>query len=249
MEKQGCVVFVALLAIMVDGVQGKVRIIERDWDEDFEIRNDWKTGESVSVFVYPRGDLLHETWMYDACSLSLQGGEIRSISAYNNSALYVEEGCVKGWIHLYDNTYCRVTGGSFGKYFRLYGSSKIELFGGETLYSDDESVRVYDNARIIVHGERFKIGGWAVEPGEYTPQRILMYPSPNLACVLKDGHEFELYLSFSDYSRLVLAYEPACLQRPSMDFNGDCKVNIADFAVFASEWMICNLEPQEECWK
>lgn len=31
------------------------------------------------------------------------------------------------------------------------------------------------------------------------------------------------------------------------DLTGDCKVNLADLAVFASNWLTCNLEPQSAC--
>ncbi|MHC5082632.1 MAG: hypothetical protein ACYTET_01655 [Planctomycetota bacterium] len=38
-----------------------------------------------------------------------------------------------------------------------------------------------------------------------------------------------------------------CLEYPTMDFNHDCKVNLADFAEFADQWLICNLDPLAAC--
>jgi len=42
--------------------------------------------------------------------------------------------------------------------------------------------------------------------------------------------------------------EPVCVNPPSMDTNGDCKIDFIDFAEFASQWMDCNLDPQSACW-
>lgn len=43
--------------------------------------------------------------------------------------------------------------------------------------------------------------------------------------------------------------EPVCPEYPMMDANKDCKVDFADFIKFASEWLDCNLDPQEACWE
>ncbi len=42
---------------------------------------------------------------------------------------------------------------------------------------------------------------------------------------------------------------PECVNRPSKDFNNDCKVDLADFAEFLSEWLACGLDIQEACWE
>lgn len=40
---------------------------------------------------------------------------------------------------------------------------------------------------------------------------------------------------------------PICRNKPTYDFTGDCKENLADFALFAAEWLDCGLEPVEAC--
>jgi beta propeller repeat protein len=44
--------------------------------------------------------------------------------------------------------------------------------------------------------------------------------------------------------------EPAleCVARPTADLNGDCRVNLADYAIAASEWLTCGLADQSKCW-
>jgi hypothetical protein len=43
--------------------------------------------------------------------------------------------------------------------------------------------------------------------------------------------------------------EPICTQRPAGDLNYDCKVDLADFAILANNWLECNLDPPSECWE
>ena len=40
-----------------------------------------------------------------------------------------------------------------------------------------------------------------------------------------------------------------CTSAMDGDINGDCKVDFKDFAVMASNWLGCNLEPQSSCWQ
>ncbi len=40
---------------------------------------------------------------------------------------------------------------------------------------------------------------------------------------------------------------PVCRQYPVADFNKDCRVDFADFAFFASEWLACNYDPVTMC--
>lgn len=40
---------------------------------------------------------------------------------------------------------------------------------------------------------------------------------------------------------------PRCVDRPSMDFTGDCRVDLADFALFAEEWLTCGFDLPEAC--
>ncbi len=40
---------------------------------------------------------------------------------------------------------------------------------------------------------------------------------------------------------------PVCVENPEFDLDGDCVVELGDFAIFASEWMECNLYPASAC--
>jgi len=43
--------------------------------------------------------------------------------------------------------------------------------------------------------------------------------------------------------------QPVCANPPSMDTNGDCKIDFIDFAEFASQWMTCGYDPPSACWQ
>lgn len=40
---------------------------------------------------------------------------------------------------------------------------------------------------------------------------------------------------------------PVCENKPDMDFDNDCKVGLSDFVLFAQEWLLCGLQPQDSC--
>ena len=41
---------------------------------------------------------------------------------------------------------------------------------------------------------------------------------------------------------------PACAVCPPMDFNGDCRVTLPDFAIFVTYWLECDIVPETACW-
>jgi len=49
-------------------------------------------------------------------------------------------------------------------------------------------------------------------------------------------------LTHLDWSMFAVCTDP-----PRMDANGDCKADLADFAILTGEWMQCGLEPREAC--
>jgi hypothetical protein len=40
---------------------------------------------------------------------------------------------------------------------------------------------------------------------------------------------------------------PDCINRPSMDFNGDCKVELDDLDIFSNQWLNCGFEDLNDC--
>jgi hypothetical protein len=68
--------------------------------------------------------------------------------------------------------------------------------------------------------------------------------------VFKDGSFDVIYDTTSGYNSVILTHysaEPACPRYPLADINKDCVVDLKDFAIFASEWLECNLVPDYYC--
>jgi len=68
--------------------------------------------------------------------------------------------------------------------------------------------------------------------------------------VFENGSFEIIYNNGQDYDSVILTHystELSCPKFPRADFNKDCKVNMIDFAVFAEEWLMCNLSPASYC--
>jgi beta propeller repeat protein len=48
---------------------------------------------------------------------------------------------------------------------------------------------------------------------------------------------------------LTISGPPECVNRPSADLNGDCKVDFIDIAVICSQWLDCGLDDPNACWQ
>jgi hypothetical protein len=53
-------------------------------------------------------------------------------------------------------------------------------------------------------------------------------------------------VDFLDFVRLADAWAG---NPPEVDLNGDGKLDLKDLAQFALDWLTCNRNPAEECWK
>jgi hypothetical protein len=111
--------------------------------------------------------------------------------------------------------------------------------GGITYYTD-----LTRNPDLSEHGLIYNTSGFAgVIEGD--PDTVIAF-------------EDFLGLGDSDYNDMVVGItnavplsgsEPYCIQEIPGDLNGDCKVNLVDFAVIVAHWLECNIDPQEACWQ
>jgi hypothetical protein len=66
---------------------------------------------------------------------------------------------------------------------------------------------------------------------------------------MDDVRVYNYGLSMSDIGQVFYAVTgiPACQVRPTYDYDGNCKVDLADFATFAAQWLNCGLYPSTAC--
>jgi|GEM_PF-4932089 len=57
------------------------------------------------------------------------------------------------------------------------------------------------------------------------------------------------YSSMGAWQGMAIAVPQNCSESIEADFNSDCKVDFKDFAIFAADWLKCNLTSQETCWE
>lgn len=121
----------------------------------------------------------------------------------------------------------------------------------------------YDNVPGVL---TLYINGYPVSSETFAPGRQFVYGGYPLWTIGKRygdlGHPFDgrlqdarVYLgALSDcdvldlYARTTPEDEWLCCEKPEFDFNGDCKVDLADFATLAAQWMTCGRLPVEACY-
>jgi len=109
------------------------------------------------------------------------------------------------------------------------------LFNLELLQStgvDEKAFRLVgvtqDDAKVVVEGVFIDVG-----------IRLLGWIRPE--CCDRFNYELDGFA--------VAVGQSICRKQPRMDFNGDCRVDMADLAIFAESWLECNLLPEIACWE
>ena len=128
---------------------------------------------------------------------------------------------------------------------RATENGTIHVYGGrfEAIGSTNcAQVLACNQAKIVFHGYDFS----------YDPVECMLHG------FLSDGQEFWARLQVPSTGTTLERIEfvvtsqqstPECLYSPKMDFTGDCRVNLADLAIFLQSWLECNLLPEEACFQ
>ena len=125
-----------------------------------------------------------------------------------------------------------------GQWHMVTGTSDLDS-GIARLYVDGELLGEYigvssgeGNELPLVFGRETIQDETAIFQGQLDDVHIWNYSLDAMEVALK-------------YNEFVEAN--VCIEIPELDFNGDCIVNLADFAEIAAEWMECNNVPVTEC--
>lgn len=113
-------------------------------------------------------------------------------------------------------------------------------FGLDAVAAEREPERIWFSTEILHEGEkRFTAGDIILAGGGIVLRNTELTP-----CF----EPMALYLGLDALSVAETSVTPDCPYRPAMDFNGDCKVALEDFAVFAAQWLTCGLADPGMCW-
>ena len=106
------------------------------------------------------------------------------------------------------------------------GGNSISWIGREA-FSDDYRVYFLKDQELI---------SWSLESNFLALLRATGVWGNRLVWTTEQGLYFGQYLD-----------SPACVNPPVMDGNNDCQVNLADYAMLASEWLFCGYADQSAC--
>lgn len=112
----------------------------------------------------------------------------------------------------------------------LTGERKLYVDG--VLDAEDEVV-----AEAISNYDRYAIGARATSSTE---------ASNIYRGYIDDVRVYNSVLTPTEVYNIFSPPDP-CVEQPQMDFTGDCVVDIADFAMFAQEWLFCGYWDQNDC--
>jgi hypothetical protein len=147
------------------------------------------------------------------------------------------------------NNYAKAGDQYMNPLFAVLGSWSVDVWtkGDYTLLS--EYGRWDDIAKVWVVDAQTSPCINAGDPAD----EIVYEPNPNGGRINMGAEGGTEHASKSDIDGPGPVEPPVipavCVNRPSMDANNDCKIDMIDYAVFASQWLMCGLDKQSACWE
>ena len=197
---------------------------------------------SSDVNITYRGSVGNHLSALDYSTVDISGGSLYRLSAYDSSGVNISGGTVTNCLYAYNSSGVNISGGGVSNLY-AYNSSDVNISGGSLDY-----VYAYNSSVVTFYGQNFRVGGGLVFYGEQ------VLGTGILSGEWVDGTRWAVRITGNEPTATILAipesaHKPFCIKYPRMDFNGDCKVDFADFAIMASSWLECNLVPQSACWE
>lgn len=210
-------------------------------------------------------------WVRDGWELSANGPSFTdNLTDYNEIELLLSagagkkfsvvlpEGASEAWLHV--NMLYRVPGQGDISLWADSDSVTLENLKGGPVVEDYLYAYAGQNGNVIKAQCILRIQGSVVSftgvkfNAVYTDG--IPVPDESKTYTLEAGGTdiFFSYQTFalSDPNAFVTIIDesaPVCTAKPAMDFNDDCKVDFADFAIFCMSWLDCGLDPPSACWE
>jgi len=226
---------------------GYVHDVNSVIDDYIHVQNDPFWDYPTTVNILDDGIVNNTITPYDDSILNIYGGTVLSIFGRDNSIIHFDSGLINGWISLYNNSQLFIDGGEiYVSQLSLKHFSELFIYSG-SIAIGEYKLEIFDYSTATIYGSNFTINGRPVQNNIYKQGSGLLQGTLQSG----DNISIEFRLDTVGSASLVLSpqMEPYCIEYPIMDFNRDCKVDLIDFAEFASQWMTCNLEPQSFCFQ
>jgi len=195
----------------------------------------------------------------DSSTVDISGGAVTGLTARNSSIVNISGGTVSS-LDASDSSTVNVSDADVYRLY-TYKFSKVDISnvdvgslyarGSSTVNISEgcmNSLAAYESSVVTFYGQAFRAGGELRIDGD----RVL--GTGLLAGEWMDGTRWTVNISDNQSTASILVIsdsepKPVCVKYPAMDFNGDCKVDFSDLAVFLTHWLDCNLDPPSACWE
>ncbi len=169
----------------------------------------------------------------------------------------INKGDAYGEVSVNDGAVVIMSGGSI--YYLDCSGGMINIRDGYIAHIGVRGQSDEDDAVLYFSGGQ--IGEWiafSFNP-QYTGPAAMHFYGYNLHCdpvrvsgTWANGEDFLFpFINWNPFTNHIILHElpdPPCDDYPLSDANKDCRVDLEDLAIMASEWLTCNLEPAEACW-
>jgi len=245
MRRQSVHLFIVAILALLGPLAQKGRGDFELWDDfQFTVKSGHQGGalhERSGAFIVSGGSVTH-LGASDSSTVGISGGYVQELGAGGSSTVNISAGEVGHWFLAAGSSAVNITGGSVSS-FSATGSSVVDISGGSV-----SSVQASDYTVVTLHGRNFSVGDGLLLFGD----RVV--GGGILSGEWLDGTPWAMNISANIFTATLLAipesaHKPFCVKYPHMDFNHDCKVDFADFAIMASSWLECNLVPESACWE
>ena len=187
------------------------------------------------------GSVVNNLTANGSSAVDISGGSVYNIGASDSSTVDISGGSVRS-LSAFGSSAVDVSGGSITDLWAR-NSSTVAISGGSVafLHADSSSV-------VTFSGRNFRVYGGLVFDGDYVLGTGL------LSGEWFDGTPWAVNISDHTTSATILVIpdsgpKPLCLKYPTMDFDGNCKVDFIDLAILLQSWLECNIDPPSACWE
>ena len=196
------------------------------------------------------GGLVDSLWSCGNGTVTMTGGAVGAdLGATNNGTITITSGSVGGSLKAWDNSTVTMSGGSVADDLFAWHNATVSMTGG----SVDKLLEAKNNATIYLDGTGFQVGGTVLEKGDKLSDFGTFngsYYTGTVTGTLSDGaaldNTFSIYNTGEYEGTADIIIGEHCNYVLAGDLDGNCRLDLADLAVVAANWLIdCNANPAD----
>lgn len=234
----------AAMAAPVYFDDGASYTFDNDTYQDDSVKLDYYTANDPGTGLYlVDGGLVYELYAYNSASITMTGGSVDSLWACGNGIVTVTGGSVGQELGATDNGTVTMSGGSVDPNLFAWENATVTITGG----SVGNVLEARTNATIYLDGTGFQVNGTPLVNGDKLSDFVTLaegYYTGTITGTLSDGSALDNTFKIYDTAEIIIGEH--CNFVLAGDLDGNCKLDLADLAVMAANWLIdCNANPAD----